>query len=60
MRAFRLSRRIVADTQHVLNPEHKAGTSLQETDDDGIVYLWSPELGALKAGVNYGDHAEAV
>ena len=59
LRTFRLARRIVADIQHVLDPDHQPGASLAETEDDGVVYLWSPERGPLRAGVNYGDHAEA-
>ena len=54
-----LACRIVADIQHVLDPDHQPGASLAETEGDGVVYLWSPERGPLRAGVNYGDHAEA-
>ncbi|WP_419927241.1 type I-E CRISPR-associated endonuclease Cas1e [Candidatus Poriferisocius sp.] len=58
MRAFHLTRRVVADIQHVLDPDHQPGSGLRETDEDGIVHLWSPDRGPLKAGVNYGNDAE--
>ena len=58
-RMLKLTRRIVADMQHILEPDYRAGQDLIETDEDGIVYLWSPERGAIPAGMNYGDSAEA-
>ena len=58
MRAFQLTRRIVGDVQHVLDPDRQPGRGMNETDDDGIVYLWSPERGPLRAGINYADFEE--
>lgn len=53
-RLLRLTRRIVSDIQHVLDPTYKEQKESKNVDDDGIVYLWSPERGPLPAGVNYG------
>ena len=53
-RMLKLTRRIVADIQNVLDPD---STSRQQDPalDDGVVYLWSPERGPLPAGMNYGE-----
>ena len=58
MRAFQLTRRIVVDVQHVLDPGSGPRSGVHETDEDGIVYLWSPERGPLRAGTNYADFEE--
>ena len=52
-RMLRLTRRIVSDIQHVLDPDQHSPGGFLATDDDGVVHLWSPELGALPAGKNY-------
>lgn len=58
-RLFRLTRRVVADLQHVLDPDHQPARDLTETEDDGIVHLWSPDHGPIPAGTNYAELAEA-
>ncbi len=52
-RMLRLTRRIVSDIQHVLDPAGHNPDERPPADDDGVVHLWSPEMGALAAGVNY-------
>lgn len=53
-RMLRLTRRIVADIQHVLHPsEHSPFSDMPTVENDGVVHLWSPDFGALPAGVNY-------
>jgi CRISPR-associated protein Cas1 len=50
---------IVRDVQSLLSPESGAGDDDDEdsrgTLDVGMVDLWDPDLGPIRAGVNYGD-----
>ena len=55
---LRLTRRIVADIQHTLDPDGHAPSATSDHEDDGIVSLWSPERGPLPAGVNYATTAD--
>ena len=54
-RMLRLTRRIVADIQHVLDPDACQESPAPHVPDEGVVHLWSPERGPLPAGVNYAD-----
>ena len=54
-RMLRLTRRIVADIQHVLDSDASQEPLTPHVPDDGVVHLWSPERGPLPAGVNYAD-----
>jgi len=54
-RTLRLARKIIADIQHVIDPEHPASRDLPDADADNVVQLWSPTQGPLPAGLNYAD-----
>ena len=56
---LRLTRRIVTDIQHILDPDGHHAAATADHQGDGIINLWSPERGALPAGVNYATIAEA-
>ena len=59
-RMLRLTRRIVADIQHVLDPDSHERMTPTHTEEDSVVHLWSPERGPLLAGVNYAFETPAV
>ena len=50
---LRLTRRIVSDIQQILDPDGRGPDKGLPIEDDGVIHLWSPEMGALAAGVNY-------
>jgi CRISPR-associated protein Cas1 len=52
-RMLKLARRIVSDIQTTLDPQ--VPPLADESDDVALVHLWDPALGALPAGLNYGD-----
>ena len=52
-RMLHLTRRVVADIQHVLDPAGHERIQPTHSEEDGVVRLWSPERGPLEAGVNY-------
>ena len=56
-RMLRLTRRVVADIQHVLDPSGHERLLPSRSVEDGVVHLWSPERGPLPAGVNYAAEA---
>ncbi len=56
-----LIRRIVPDIQRVLGlkPE-PADLLVHDADDEGVVGLWDPTLGAVSGGQNYADESETT
>ena len=52
-RLLRLTRRVVADIQSVLDPETSPSEVEFDDEFDNVIHLWSPEFGALPAGTNY-------
>ena len=54
-RTLRLARKIIADIQHVLDPDNPSSSELSDADVGNIVQLWSPTHGPLSAGTNYAD-----
>lgn len=53
-RMLRLTRRIVADIQSVLDPDAETPAADDDNSEfENVVHLWSPELGVLPAGMNY-------
>lgn len=52
LRLIKLMPTIVTDIQRILAPDATISATPQTAD---IVHLWDPDLGALPAGVNYGD-----
>lgn len=56
-RMLRLTRRIVADIQHALDPNEQHSKGIIDSEFDNVIHLWSPELGALPAGMNYAAEA---
>jgi CRISPR-associated protein Cas1 len=55
-RMLRLTKRIVADIQHALDPGNPRGEPHESETD--VVHLWSPERGALPAGMNYAHQVD--
>lgn len=56
-RLLRLSRRIVGDIQSILDPETPVSDVGLHDEFGNVVHLWSPEFGALPAGMNYAAEA---
>ena len=52
-RLLRLTTRIVADIQSVLDPEAVTSDTGVSDEYADVIHLWSPELGMLPAGLNY-------
>lgn len=54
---LRLTRRMVTDIQAALDQDMPESSTDDTSYDPGVVHLWSPEFGPLKAGVNYSMEA---